>query len=302
MLPADRRSAPVGPEVSWPAGYSDRSTGTAITATRHRRRSSCRPRATAGTPTPPSRRPDTATTATGTRVTRARPRRTPASRAPGRSAGSSRPGQGWGQPGYPAPDGYAGSSYQQGNGYPQGRAYGQSGYAGSSYAPAGQIEMAYPPTAQSAEEYHGADSHRQPWDYDQPLRYDDGEVAYQGAGRLPGERRLPERQLPQRRVPDRGLRRRPPGAGLRLGRLQRLRLLDPRHRRHRLRPGRHHRHQRLRGGRLRRAELRPPRLRRPQVRRGPRLRGNARSPFDETRFDAPRLRRDPARQPVAAGR
>src|ERR1700678_706544 len=23
MLPADRRSAPVGPEVSWPAGYSD---------------------------------------------------------------------------------------------------------------------------------------------------------------------------------------------------------------------------------------------------------------------------------------
>jgi hypothetical protein len=23
MLPADRRSAPAGPEVSWPAGYSD---------------------------------------------------------------------------------------------------------------------------------------------------------------------------------------------------------------------------------------------------------------------------------------
>ena len=39
--------------------------------------------------------------------------------------------------------------------------------------------MAYPPSAQSTEAYHGADSHRQPWDYDQPLRYDDGEVAYQ---------------------------------------------------------------------------------------------------------------------------
>ncbi len=45
--------------------------------------------------------------------------------------------------------------------------------------------MAYPPSAQSAEEYHGADSHRQPWDYDQPLRYDDGEVAYQGQDEYP---------------------------------------------------------------------------------------------------------------------
>ena len=45
--------------------------------------------------------------------------------------------------------------------------------------------MAYPPSAQSAEEYHGADSHRQPWDYDQPLRYEDGEVAYQGQDGYP---------------------------------------------------------------------------------------------------------------------
>src|SRR6202044_4098966 len=71
-------------------------------------------------------------------------------------------GQGWGQAGY-APDGYAQSSYQPGNGSPRGGAYDEPGYAGSSYAPAGQIEMAYPPSAQSAEEYHGADSHRQPW-------------------------------------------------------------------------------------------------------------------------------------------
>jgi hypothetical protein len=86
-------------------------------------------------------------------------------------------GQGWGQ----VPDGYAQSSYQQGRGagYPQEPAYPQSDYAGSSYAPAGQIELAYPASAQSTEAYHGADSHRQPWDYDQPLRYDDGEVAYQ---------------------------------------------------------------------------------------------------------------------------
>jgi len=89
-------------------------------------------------------------------------------------------GQGWGQSGYDAPDGYARSSYQQGPGY------GEPGYAGSSYASSGQIEMAYPPSAQSAEEYHGADSHRQPWDYDQPLRYEDGEVAYQAQDGYPG--------------------------------------------------------------------------------------------------------------------
>ncbi len=82
---ARRRSAP---RSHGQPGTPTRSTGTAITATRHRRRSSCRPRATAGIPTEPSRRPDTATTATGTRATRVRPLRTQASPGPGRYAGS----------------------------------------------------------------------------------------------------------------------------------------------------------------------------------------------------------------------
>jgi hypothetical protein len=92
----------------------------------------------------------------------------------------SRPAQGgYPQPGYAqqGPDYPQGQDYSQGPGYPPGQGYGQQRYAGSSYVPAGEIEMAYPPVAPSTEEYHGADSYRQPWDYGQPLRYDD-EVAY----------------------------------------------------------------------------------------------------------------------------
>ena len=63
-------------------------------------------------------------------------------------------------------------------GYPQSRpgtASGQPGYAGSSYAAAGEIEMAYPPAAETS---HGADLYKQPWDYDQPLRYEGEEDSY----------------------------------------------------------------------------------------------------------------------------
>jgi len=77
------------------------------------------------------------------------------------------------QQGYPEV-GYAQSGYQ-----PSPRPYSQPGYAGSSYA-AGEIEMAYPSAAEAA---HGADLYKQPWDYDQPLRYDGEEDAYiQGDG------------------------------------------------------------------------------------------------------------------------
>ena len=250
---ARRRSAP---RSHGQPGTPTRSTGTAITATRHRRRSSCRPRATAGIPyaaftaagygddgyRDPGYQGPAAQDAgiAGTRTVR----------------GFVDSGQGWGQPGYPPRTATPSPATSRATG----RATRRAGVRPArlrrvELRRGGQIEMAYPPTAQSAEEYHGADSHQQPWDYDQPLRYDDEEVAYQAQDGYPRERRLPERQLPQRRVPDRGLRRRPPGPGLRPGRLQRLRLLDSRHRRHWLRPVRHHRHQRLRGGRLRRAEL-----------------------------------------------
>src|SRR5580658_7104073 len=114
MLPADRRSAPVGPEVSWPAGYSDQEYRD-------------------GDYRDPGYQGPAAQDAgiAGTRTVR----------------GFVETGQGWGQAGY-APDGYAQSSYQQGNDYQRGRGYDEPGYAGSSYAPAGQIEMAYPPSAQ----------------------------------------------------------------------------------------------------------------------------------------------------------
>ena len=68
---------------------------------------------------------------------------------------------GYGQPGYPQPLPRSTSS--------------QQGYAGSSYAVAGEIEMAYPPAAETS---HGADLYNQPWDYDQPLRYEGEENSY----------------------------------------------------------------------------------------------------------------------------
>jgi hypothetical protein len=86
------------------------------------------------------------------------------------------------QSGYGSPAaaaGYAQSGYAQ-PGYgqqPPGPGYGQPRYAGSSYATGGQIEMAYPQTASSYQQ--GGDLYSQPWDYDQPLRYDGEDDAYQ---------------------------------------------------------------------------------------------------------------------------
>jgi hypothetical protein len=176
MHPADRRSAPVGPEVSWPGGYSDLEYRNGDY--RYLAPQAELPSASQGG------HPYAAFTADGYGDDGYQdpgyqgPAAQDAGIAGTRTVrGFVETGQGWGQ----VPDGYAQSSYQQGRGaaYPQEPAYGQSDYAGSSYAPSGQIELAYPASAQSTEEYHGADSHRQPWDYDQPLRYDDGEVAYQ---------------------------------------------------------------------------------------------------------------------------
>jgi hypothetical protein len=97
---------------------------------------------------------------------------------------------GQGHPGYPqggyplpAPVGTSPwSAASQGMTSPGG--YGQQGYAGSSYAPAGEIEMAYPPSGGTGA-YHGADLYKQPWDYDQPLRYDGEEDAYPSPGSYP---------------------------------------------------------------------------------------------------------------------
>jgi len=95
-----------------------------------------------------------------------------------------------GQPGYPLSSPTAADYGQPGYpqaGYPQAGweqpGYGQAGYAGSSYAGSGEIEMAYPPSP--ADAGRGADLYSQPWDYDQPLRYDGEDDAYQPSGGYP---------------------------------------------------------------------------------------------------------------------
>ena len=66
--------------------------------------------------------------------------------------------------------GYPRSGYSQ----PPSGAHSAQNYAGSSYAR--EIEMAYPPTAAPSP---GADLYQQPWDYEQPLRYEGEEDSYQ---------------------------------------------------------------------------------------------------------------------------
>src|ERR1700759_1511936 len=50
--------------------------------------------------------------------------------------------------------------------------YAGSGYGGSGYDGAGEIEVAYPRSGAPGGAYQGADLYQQPWDYDQPLRYE----------------------------------------------------------------------------------------------------------------------------------
>ena len=207
------------------------------------------------------------------------------------------------RPGYALPAAPQ-SGYAQ-PGYPRGRAA-RIRLRPASATPRAASELAYPMPL-SAETYPAADPYRQPWDYDQPLRYDGEEASYpvQDSYGSPDSYQRPPTTAartatgrPTVRQPRLRLRRLPP-PGYDPAAVQRLRLLHARHQRPRLRPVRHHRHQRLRGVRLRRAELRPARLRRPALRRHSRLRRLAvrrapgrrarRARFDETRFDVPRF-------------
>jgi len=71
--------------------------------------------------------------------------------------------------------GYSQGGYQQGGYAPSRDGYGPAGYAGSGYPEIGHIELAYPP---AAPETSHADLYQQPWDYDQPLRYEGEDDAY----------------------------------------------------------------------------------------------------------------------------
>jgi hypothetical protein len=170
MLPADQRRAPFGPDTSWPQAAQS----PAEAPGQH-------PYAAFSSSgygddgyTDPGYQGPAAQDAgiAGTRTVRGfvEPRPVQGGFAqPGYPQGRY-PQPGFSQPGYPP---------QEPDHSPR-PGYGQQGYAGSSYVPAGEIEMAYPPVAPSPEEYHGADSYRQPWDYGQPLRYED-EVAHPGS-------------------------------------------------------------------------------------------------------------------------
>ena len=163
MTPANRGHVPFGPEASWPGGHSDPGYANGdyrYPATRAEQLPAlgqgAHPYAAFGGQgygddgyTDPGYQGPSAQDAgiAGTRTVR----------------GFVESGQG--QPGYP-PAGYAQSGYAQS---PPG-GYSQPGYAGSGYAAAGGIEMAYPPAA--TQPPHGADLYSQPWDYDQPLRYE----------------------------------------------------------------------------------------------------------------------------------
>jgi hypothetical protein len=168
MTPANQGHAPFGPEVSWPSGYSEveyPDGGYRYPATRAEQLPAAgqgaHPYAAFGGAgygddgySDPGYQGPSAQDAgiAGTRTVR----------------GFVEPGQS--QFGYPE-TGYAQNGYPQS---PQGTTYSQPGYAGSSYA-AGEIEMAYPVAAEPSQ---GADLYKQPWDYDQPLRYDGEEDSY----------------------------------------------------------------------------------------------------------------------------
>jgi hypothetical protein len=174
MPPANQGSVPFGPEVSWPGGYSNLEY----------------PGGDYRYATPQAAQPPAAAQGahpyaafTGSAGYGDDGYTDPGYQGPGaQDAGipGTRMVQGYtesgpGQQGYPPP-GYARSSY-----LPPAPTAGhrQPGYAGSSYA-ASDIEMAYPSAAAAP---HGGDLYSQPWDYDQPLRYDSEEVSYLDYGR-----------------------------------------------------------------------------------------------------------------------
>jgi hypothetical protein len=168
MTPANQGHVPFGPEVSWPTGYSDLEHASGdyrYPATRAEQLPAASQGAHPYTAFNGSGYGDDGYRDPGYQGPSAQDAGVPGTRT---VRGFVESGQG--QSGYPG-TGYAQSSY-----LPQapGTTYNQSGYAGSSYG-AGDIEMAYPPAAAAP---HGADLYKQPWDYDQPLRYDGEEETY----------------------------------------------------------------------------------------------------------------------------
>jgi hypothetical protein len=165
-LPADQRPAPFGPDISWPTGYS---------SLEYRDGDYRYPARQAAQPANYGEHPYATFSEDGY----------------GDAGGYPRPSAdfGYGDPGYSDP-GYDGPASQDAGiagtrtvrgfveatqaqpGYePNGYGYTPPGYGQSQH-----IELAYPPQYRDqdnySEAYQAADSYRQPWDYDQPLRYE----------------------------------------------------------------------------------------------------------------------------------
>ena len=178
-LQADERRAPFGPDISWPTGYSDL----------EYRDGDYRYPAAPNAPEPSANtgeHPYAAFSGAGYDE---------APRGYGRPSAED---YGYGDPGYSDPR-YDGPASQDAGiaGTRTVRGFvetpqGQSGYALSAptaqdygYDTSGHIELAYPLSASQgfaashgAVESYQADAYRQPWDYEQPLRYDGDEPAY----------------------------------------------------------------------------------------------------------------------------
>jgi hypothetical protein len=174
-LPADQRQAPFGPDISWPTGYSN---------LEYRDGDYRYPAQQAPRSANYGEHPYAAFSADGHGDAGGYPR--------------SSANFGYGDPGYSDP-GYDGPASQDAGiastrtvrGYveaPPAQDYAPAGYeyAAPEYDEPGQIELAYPLPHREQEGYSGtynaADTYRQPWNYDQPLRYEGDEQAVDGYG------------------------------------------------------------------------------------------------------------------------
>jgi hypothetical protein len=170
-MPASQGQAPFGPEVSWPNGYSETehpSGGYRYPATRAEQLPALDQGAHPYAAFNGSGYGDDGYTDPGYQGPSAQDAGIAGTRTVRGFVESSH-----GKQGYPEV-GYAASGYPQS---PAG-AYGQPGYAGSGYAAAGESEAANSSAVRATGNSNGADPYQQPWDYDQPLRYDGDEDSY----------------------------------------------------------------------------------------------------------------------------
>jgi hypothetical protein len=160
-LPVEQRQAPFGPEISWPTGYSGleyRDGDYRYPASRVQQ-----------LPVSQGEHPYAAFSAAGYGDDGYRDPGYDGPASQDAGIAGTRTVRGFVVPGQEQP-GYALPPVSQ-------PGYGQGGYTSPGYGESSHIELVYPhPSA--AEAYPAADTYRQPWDYDQPLRYEGEDASY----------------------------------------------------------------------------------------------------------------------------